>query len=265
MPVTIDELSNMAEFGGGGDRRGEVTFLPEPEPRPVFCPIISIGRPHRRAAAHVRRAASRRSYADRRPARRRDRGRRRALAVGGRAIPNVGFNAVAGRPSSEYGFEPTRFDEMRRGAWDIDARARRHGHQRRVGDRVLPVVPPRLRRPAHLAGARRRRSRHGRHAGMERLDLEEWCGRDPDRIIPMQIPWLRDPEVAADEIRRNAARGFKAVTFSESSRQARVAVDPHRLLGPVPRGVRGDRDGRVPPCRLVGRPRRRPRPTHRRR
>ena len=30
--------------------------------------------------------------------------------------------AVAGRPSTEYGFEPTRFDEMRRGAWDIDAR-----------------------------------------------------------------------------------------------------------------------------------------------
>src|SRR2546429_6330347 len=34
------------------------------------------------------------------------------------------FNAVVGRPSSEYGFEPTRFDEMRRGAWDVDASRR---------------------------------------------------------------------------------------------------------------------------------------------
>ncbi len=46
--------------------------------------------------------------------------------------------------------------------------------------------------------------------------LEEWCGRDPNRMIPMQLPWLRDPEVAAAEVRRNAERGFKAVTFSES-------------------------------------------------
>ena len=41
MPVTIDDLSNMSEFGGGGERRGQVTFLPEPEPREVFCPVIS--------------------------------------------------------------------------------------------------------------------------------------------------------------------------------------------------------------------------------
>lgn len=40
----------------------------------------------------------------------------------GQSLPNVGFNAVVGRPVSEYGFEPARFDEMRRGAWDIHAR-----------------------------------------------------------------------------------------------------------------------------------------------
>ncbi|HVW32617.1 MAG TPA: amidohydrolase family protein [Acidimicrobiia bacterium] len=46
--------------------------------------------------------------------------------------------------------------------------------------------------------------------------LEAWAGPYPDRIIPMQLPWLSDPAVAADEIRRNAALGFKAVTFSEN-------------------------------------------------
>ena len=46
--------------------------------------------------------------------------------------------------------------------------------------------------------------------------LEAWCGAHPGRFIPNQIAYLRDPEVAADEIRRNAARGFKAVTFSEA-------------------------------------------------
>ena len=43
--------------------------------------------------------------------------------------------------------------------------------------------------------------------------LEDWAGAYPDRFIPCQIPWLLDPEVAAEEIRRNAARGFKAVSF----------------------------------------------------
>src|SRR5439155_1497368 len=37
-------------------------------------------------------------------------------------MPNIGFNAVVGRPVSEYSFEPVRFDDMRRGAWDIHAR-----------------------------------------------------------------------------------------------------------------------------------------------
>jgi hypothetical protein len=45
--------------------------------------------------------------------------------------------------------------------------------------------------------------------------LEEWIQPYPERFIPCQIPWLRDPQVAADEIRRNAERGFTAVTFSE--------------------------------------------------
>jgi predicted TIM-barrel fold metal-dependent hydrolase len=46
--------------------------------------------------------------------------------------------------------------------------------------------------------------------------LDAWCGAHPDRFIPNQIAFLRDPDVAAGEIRRNAARGFKAVTFSEA-------------------------------------------------
>ena len=39
-------------------------------------------------------------------------------------IPNVGLNAVAGRPKEEYGIEPTAFDEMRPGCWDIAERVK---------------------------------------------------------------------------------------------------------------------------------------------
>jgi predicted TIM-barrel fold metal-dependent hydrolase len=45
---------------------------------------------------------------------------------------------------------------------------------------------------------------------------EEWIGPYKDRLIACQVPWLADPEVAAQEIRRNAGRGFQAVAFSEN-------------------------------------------------
>ena len=40
----------------------------------------------------------------------------------GRSYPNIGLNAVIGRPKEEWSMEAARFDEMRRGCWDIDAR-----------------------------------------------------------------------------------------------------------------------------------------------
>ncbi len=45
--------------------------------------------------------------------------------------------------------------------------------------------------------------------------LDEWVGPRTDRFIPLQLPWLSDPEVAAAEVRRNAERGFQAVSFLE--------------------------------------------------
>jgi predicted TIM-barrel fold metal-dependent hydrolase len=45
---------------------------------------------------------------------------------------------------------------------------------------------------------------------------EEVQGAYPDRLIASQIPWYRDADVAATEIRRNAERGFKATLFAEN-------------------------------------------------
>ena len=36
----------------------------------------------------------------------------------GLKIPNIGLNAVAGRPKEEYGVDPTSYDEMRPGCYD---------------------------------------------------------------------------------------------------------------------------------------------------
>jgi predicted TIM-barrel fold metal-dependent hydrolase len=46
--------------------------------------------------------------------------------------------------------------------------------------------------------------------------IDEWAGENPDRFIPLSIPPLWDPELMAQEIRRVAAKGCHAVTFSEN-------------------------------------------------
>ena len=40
----------------------------------------------------------------------------------GNRYPNVGLNAVVGRPRAEWSMEPARFDQMRPGCFDIEAR-----------------------------------------------------------------------------------------------------------------------------------------------
>jgi predicted TIM-barrel fold metal-dependent hydrolase len=111
--------------------------------------------------------------------------------------------------------EPTRFDEMRRGAWDID---------HRIADMDLNGIYASLNFPSFLpgfAGQRLQQVTDDAALAMAALrawndwHLEEWAGTYPERIIPCQIPWLLDAEVGAAMIRENAARGFKAVSFSE--------------------------------------------------
>ncbi|HQV57549.1 MAG TPA: amidohydrolase family protein, partial [Ilumatobacteraceae bacterium] len=50
--------------------------------------------------------------------------------------------------------------------------------------------------------------------------FEDWHGAYPERIVPMGITYLTDATEGAAEIRRNAERGFTAVTLPEQ---------PHRI------------------------------------
>ena len=45
--------------------------------------------------------------------------------------------------------------------------------------------------------------------------VEEWAAESRGRLIPLCIVPLWDPVLAAEEVRRNAARGVRAVTFTE--------------------------------------------------
>ena len=117
--------------------------------------------------------------------------------------------------------EPARFDEMRRGCWDIEAR---------IDDMDLAGIWASLNFPSLIAGFAGTVfwKSNDPELGLAVLrawndwHLEVWAGSYPERIIPLQLPWLADPQLAAEEIRRNAARGFKAVSFPELPAQCGI-------------------------------------------
>src|SRR4029078_9064417 len=191
-----------------------VTFLPESERRERWCTLISVD-DHLVEPHHLFEGRGAAEVADRAPRVEVDDAGMEYLDYDGARHYKVGLNAVVGRPREELSFETTRFGEMRRGAWDIDAR---------VHDMDLNGVYASLNFPSSLAGFAGQRYQLGVSDPALALavvraandwHLEEWAGRTPGRIIPCQLPWLLDPELAADEIRRNVERGFRAVTFPE--------------------------------------------------
>jgi predicted TIM-barrel fold metal-dependent hydrolase len=46
--------------------------------------------------------------------------------------------------------------------------------------------------------------------------VEEWSATDPERLVPLGLVPLWDVDAAADEVRRNAGRGMRAIAFSEN-------------------------------------------------
>jgi predicted TIM-barrel fold metal-dependent hydrolase len=194
--------------------RRPVTFLPEPEPRERRYTVVSVD-------DHLVEPPD--MFEGRVPARLADRapkiierpdGTQRWL-YDGKQYPNIGLNAAIGRPPEELSAEPSRFDEMRRGCWDIDER---------IKDMDIAGVWASLNFPSLLPGfaGQRLAGTTDPELGFAVFQayndwhLEAWAGAYPDRIIPCELPWLADPVIAAAEVRRNAERGFKAVTFSEN-------------------------------------------------
>jgi predicted TIM-barrel fold metal-dependent hydrolase len=138
----------------------------------------------------------------------------------GREIPNIGLNAVAGRPPEEYGMEPTSFDELRPGCYDIDERVRDMNANGVLGSMCFPSFP-------NLCGQLFARS-SDKELGLAVLQayndwhIDEWCGSYPGRFIPLAIPPLWDPELMAAEIHRVAAKGCHAVSFSENPEKLKL-------------------------------------------
>lgn len=139
---------------------------------------------------------------------------RQAWSYRGHEYPNIGLNAVVGRPKDEWSMDAANFDEMRLGCWDIHAR---------IADMDLAGIEASLCFPSLIAGFSGSVFAHSKDQELglacvrawNDWHLEVWAGTYPGRMIPLQISWLRDPVVAAADVRANAERGFRALSFSE--------------------------------------------------
>ena len=132
----------------------------------------------------------------------------------GQEMTNVALNAVSGRPREEYGMEPTSFDEIRPGCWDINERVKDMDANGVLGSMCFPSFP-------QFCGQLFART-EDKDVALAMLQayndwhIDEWCGTHPGRFIPCVLPAIWDPEACAAEVRRTAAKGAHAVTFSEN-------------------------------------------------
>ena len=132
----------------------------------------------------------------------------------GQTIPNIGLNAVAGRPKEEYGVNPTSFEEMRPGCYDVDERVKDMSAGGVLACLCFPSFPSFSGRL--FMGADDKDLALAIVQAYNDWHIDEWCGTHPGRFIPMALPVLWDPELCATEIRRVAAKGCHALTFTEN-------------------------------------------------
>jgi predicted TIM-barrel fold metal-dependent hydrolase len=132
----------------------------------------------------------------------------------GQRATNVGLNAVAGRPPDEYGVEPTRFSEMRPGCFDIRERIRDMNANGVAASMNFPSYPQFC--GQYFARAEDKDLAIAVLRAYNDWHIDEWCGTNPGRMIPLALPPIWDPQLMADEVRRVAKKGCHAVTFSEN-------------------------------------------------
>ena len=127
--------------------------------------------------------------------------------------PLTRLMAAAGYPRDEVTVSPITMDDMRKGCWDPKARLADMDANHTDVSLSFPTFP-----------------RFCGQTFLERKDKEladlcvkayndwmfdEWCAGTNGRLVPLPIIQLWDAQLAADEVRRNAARGGHAVCFTE--------------------------------------------------
>lgn len=113
------------------------------------------------------------------------------------------------------GNEPATYDEMHPACYDPKARVEVMSSQGVEASLAFPTFP------RFCGQAFSEQTENDRVFGLACVEaynnyiVEEWAGGSGGRLIPQPVVPLWDPLLAAAEVRRNAARGVRAVAFSE--------------------------------------------------
>lgn len=188
-------------------------FLPEPEAAELRYTVISVD-DHVVEPPHVFAEYMQPGLRDRGPQLVETDAGHQVWQFEGETYSQVGMNAVAGRRQDSVLLEPFRFEHMRPGCYDVNAR---------VADMDLGGIWAMLNFPSQITGfcGRVFAAAKDREVGIDAVRAwndwmyTEWYQQHPDRIIPCGITYLGDSGEAVKEIHRNAERGFVSVTLPE--------------------------------------------------
>lgn len=141
-------------------------------------------------------------------------GERDVWVFEGIAAGYMGLNSVVGRPKEEYGMEPLNYQQMRPGTWDIKARVEDMDANGIVGSICFPTFPG-------FAGQRFQKiaDKGVALAAIQAYNdwhVYDWAGAAPGRFIPLMLIPFWDVQAAVAEIKRMAALGVHALSFSDN-------------------------------------------------
>jgi predicted TIM-barrel fold metal-dependent hydrolase len=140
--------------------------------------------------------------------------------------------ASAGIPHDRLKAEAITFEDMRRGCYDPSERLKDMDIAGIQASLCFPYFP-------RFAGQRFLDAQDKQLAllciaAYNDWMVEEWVAPDRQRLLPLQIIPLWDAQLAAAEVYRNAARGVRAVSFTESPTLLGLPSlhDPERFWDP---------------------------------
>jgi predicted TIM-barrel fold metal-dependent hydrolase len=128
-------------------------------------------------------------------------------------VPQTRLSAAAGFDRDEVKVTGITYEEMRKGCWDPKARIEDMDANWTDAQMCFPSFP-RFCGQVFMEAEDKVLSDLCVKAYNDWM-VEEWCGDSGGRLIPLTITHLWDADLAAAEVYRNAARGVKAVCFSE--------------------------------------------------
>ncbi|MDO9598976.1 MAG: amidohydrolase family protein [Azoarcus sp.] len=131
----------------------------------------------------------------------------------GRSVPNIGLNAVVGRPPEEYGCEPAAYGQIRKGTYSLKERIDDMNVNGVLSAICFPTFP--MFAGTFFLNATDKTLTKTVISAYNDWHIDEWCAGAPGRFIPLAILPLWDIEACVAEAKRVAAKGCRTISFPD--------------------------------------------------